>query len=424
MPDDLSANLASLRIDRSAPKKRNLSWLWTSALLLALGGGALAAWPELEARLFKTSVSITTVTSVSPAQATIELTAAGYVQANKNSRVAPKVPGRVLKVYIEQGQKVQAGDPLFELDPADDKANINAALSRVSAAAAQAKSARARVSAAEAELFEAQQKATRERKLAAQGASSTGAAEDLEARAAAIAEQVQSAKAAATAADAEVSALSSQVQVLKTGLTNLTLLAPISGTIVSKPPQIGEFVGPQPAGVSVDMGGVRVADFSTLLVETDIPEGRLSLVKLGAPAEITLDAYPGQRYRGVVKEITPQVDRAKATVLVKVAFVDETEGVLPDMSARVSFLAKELDKAELQIPPKTIIPSSAIVERGGGKVTFVVEDNQVRMVPLELGPAFGSGFEILRGPSPGAQVVSNPPPTLADGQKVKSEDIE
>ena len=75
-------------------------------------------------------------------------------------------------------------------------------------------------------------------------------------------------------------------------------------------------------------------------------------MKIGGPCEIVLDAYPTKRFRGKAHEITPRVNRTKATVTVKVAFVDDREGVMPDMAARVSFLSEELDKAELKAPPK------------------------------------------------------------------------
>jgi multidrug efflux pump subunit AcrA (membrane-fusion protein) len=160
------------------------------------------------------------------------------------------------------------------------------------------------------------------------------------------------------------------------------------------------------------------------MVETDVPEQRLSLVKIGAPTEIVLDAYPDRRYRGRVHEITPKVDRAKATVLVKVAFVDEKTGVMPDMSARVSFLTGELDKNAIKAPPKTIVPSEAIASVAGGKVVFVVDDGKVRLTPIQLGPAFGSGFELTRGPTPGTRLVKNPPADLADGQPIKERTLD
>lgn len=422
MADDLSANLASLRIDRNQagpPARRNFRWLGGVLVAAAAALGAVFAWPKLEAKIFKTSVEVTEVASVSPAQGSVELTATGYVQAERSSKIAPKVPGRVAVVHVKQGQVVKAGDPLIELDPADDEANILAAKSRVAAAYAQAQGAAARVATAEAELAEVAQRSGRERKLADAGVTATAEADDLQARVVSIEQQVKAAKAAETASRAEAAALAAEVKVLETGLDNLILTAPIDGTVVNKPPQIGEFVGPQPAGISVDMGGIILADFATLLVETDIPETRLAQVKQGGPAEIVLDAYPSRRLRGEVKEITPQVDRAKATVMVKVGFVDAPEGVLPDMSARVSFLTEALDAEAMKAPPKIVVPGSALASRGGGKVVFVIDGDTVKMAPVQLGPAFGSGYELVSGPRPGTRLVASPPSTLADGQKVK-----
>jgi RND family efflux transporter MFP subunit len=202
-------------------------------------------------------------------------------------------------------------------------------------------------------------------------------------------------------------------------LGNFTVKSPISGTVVNRPPELGEFVGPQPAGIAADMGGVEVSDFNSLMVETDVPEQRLGQVKLGGPAEIVLDAFPSRRYRGRAAEITPRVNRAKASVVVKVAFVDDKAGVLPDMAARVSFLSSELDEKALKIPPKTIIPGAAIATLNGAKVVYVIEDGKLRVVPVSLGPAFGTGFEVVRGPAPGTRLVKSPPAGLADGQRIK-----
>ena len=102
---------------------------------------------------------------------------------------------------------------------------------------------------------------------------------------------------------------------------------------------VGETVGPQLTGVA---NVAEIADFSSIVVETDVPEARLGLVAVGAPAEIVLDAYPTRRYRGTTVDIGKRVNRAKATVVVKVRFKDTLDGVLPDMSARVSFLREEL----------------------------------------------------------------------------------
>lgn len=271
MADDLHRDLMSLKIDRDAPRSRSGSkWvIW----LLAIGasvGAVVAAKPYLEATIFKTQVSVTEISRVSPAQGAVDLTASGYVQADVASRVAPKVPGRVAKVHVKQGDRVEVGQVLLELDPADEKANIQTAQSQVSAALAQAQSAKARGAVAEAQLQEVVVQATRERRLADQRVVGFATADDLDARVSSLRQSVDAAKAEARAAAAQAQALQAQVNALQTSLGNLTLLAPISGTVINRPPQVGEYVGPQPPGVTVDMGGIRIADFSTMLVETDI----------------------------------------------------------------------------------------------------------------------------------------------------------
>jgi RND family efflux transporter MFP subunit len=379
----------------------------------------VALYPMIEASLFKTEVTLTEIASVSPAEASIELTSTGYVIPQRVSKVASKIPGRVKKIAVIQGQQVKAGDVLFELDPSDEQAQINAAKTRVAAAAARAATGRAQAETARAELAEAVLRAAREASLAKEGISSSGNADDLKARVTSLERAVSAAEALARASQAEVAATGAEVQTLETNFLNLKLVAPIDGTVLNKPPEVGEFVGPQPAGIASDMGGVELADFATLVVETDVPEQRLALVKIGGPTEIVLDAFPQKRYRGQTLEITPKVDRSKATVMVKVKFVDPATGALPEMSARVSFLTDELDAEAMKAPPKLVVPASAVTERAGAKVVFTVESDRVRMVPVRLGPEFGRGFELSQGPGAGTRVVSHPPDTMADGQKIK-----
>ncbi len=408
MADQLSSDLAALRIERAAPPPRGglVGKLVVAALVLGvLGAGYAVGVPYVRSQVMKAEVELTEIATVSPAQASVELTSTGYVVAQSVSKVAPKVAGKVEKAFVKEGNQVKAGDVLFEIDPADQRASIATAASQVAAARARAQTARAQLSEARVQL-------TRAETLAHEGISPKATAEDLRARVASLEEGVK-------AADAEARAAGSLVSALNVTLDGFTVRAPISGTIVNKPPEVGEVVGPQPAGIAADMGGVEIADFSTMMVETDVPEQRLSQVKIGGPAEIVLDAYPSKRYRGKAMEITPRVNRTKATVTVKVAFVDDRENVLPDMAARVSFLSSELDKEELKAPPKTIVPGSAVANLDGSKAVFRYEDGRVRLVPVALGPAFGSGFELVRGPPAGTRVVKNPPAELRDGQSVK-----
>jgi RND family efflux transporter MFP subunit len=428
MPDHLSSQLASLRIDRATPvRRRGRWWPWVLgiAALGALGAGLYVfALPRLQGEIFKTAVSFTEVSSVSPAEASVQLTSAGYVVAQRVSHVAPKVPGKVVQVHVVQGQRVKPGDLLLTLDAADDQASLTAARSGVKAAFARAESAKATVATVQAELEEGRLQAERQERLAREGVTASGTAEDLVAHVTSLRRRAAAAQAEAAAFTAEAEARHADVVAMETRLVNLVLKSPIAGVVVTKPPQEGEVVSPQPPGVSVDMGSVQIADFDTLMVETDVPEQRLQMVKLGTPTEIVLDAFPSKRYRGITAEITPQVNRSKATVIVRVGFVDEKEGVLPDMAARVSFLSKALDPKALKEPPKIIVPSAALAERGGAKVVFVVEEDAVRMVPVKLGPSFGRGFELVDGPRPGTRLVASPPETLADGQRIKEKEAQ
>src|SRR6187402_1522641 len=148
MPDQLSSQLASLRIDRTTPVRRRMRWGWviSVAAVLTLGSGLYVyAVPRLQGEIFKTAVEFTEVTSVSPAEASVQLTSAGYVVPQRVSHVAPKMSAKVIRVHVTQGQRVKPGDVLLTLDAADDQMNLAAARSSVKAAWARAESAKATV---------------------------------------------------------------------------------------------------------------------------------------------------------------------------------------------------------------------------------------------------------------------------------------
>jgi len=404
MNDKLTSELASLKIDRSAPVRsgRGLRILVTLAAVGALGWfGYERGLAMLRENIMKAEVQVTEVSSVSPAQASVELTSTGYVVPQVVSKVGAKISGRVSAVHVTEGQLVEKDALLVELDGADRQAQVRSAKARVA-------SAQARVATARANVSETLIQAERQRKLSSVGAAPAANADDLEARAAALRESVK-------AAEAEVAAAQAEVQALQVDLTYMEIRAPITGTVMNKPPELGEMVGEGAPGSQP----LEIADFRSIRVETDIPEGRLHMVKPGSPCEIVLDAFPKQRYRGEAVEISPRVDRAKASVKVKVKFLDDASGVLPDMSARVSFLTEALQADKLAEPPRTVVPESAVVERNGARVVFVVEGDSVRMSTVKLGPPFGGGFELLEGPPPGTKLVSEPSAELKDGQRIK-----
>ncbi len=407
--DDLSRDLASLRIQReqkAPPSGGGRGWIWILVACLLVAGGGAALYRKQKDRLFAPEVQLGQVSLLSPSQADVTLVATGYVVSRRKATLAARTQGRLARLFVDEGDKVKQGQLIAEIDRAD------------------VSSARAIVEEARSQLVDAQIKAKRETDLLARGAGTQAATDDANAR-------LQTAKASLSSAEANVDAIQSHIRSAQVSLDYTQVRAPFDATVLRKLTEVGEMMSPNGTGI------VSIASLADLQVEADVSETQLSKVMLsappkpnttpladraaGAPAEIVLDAFPDRRFRGVVADVRPTVDRAKATVTVKVRFVDPTEGVLPDMSAKVSFLSKPIDEAALGQAPKRVIPSDALVERDGRRVVLTVEKETVKAVPVVVkGPAASGLLEISDGPSPGVQVVRAPAAELRDGSRVKT----
>ncbi|HQY64429.1 MAG: efflux RND transporter periplasmic adaptor subunit [Myxococcales bacterium] len=415
--DQLSRDLQSLRIDRgplhgepridrgeptSAPRGaagRRVVQVVGALLVVGLVlVGARAARTAASAQLFKTEVAFAQVGSLSPVQGAVEVTSSGYVVPQVVAKVGSKLTGRISKVGVREGAAVKAGDVLFELDPSEQRAAVNASQARVLSAAA-------KVEAARAQLQEVELQLARQEALAKTGAVPAANVADLAARVATAREQVKAQQAEVVAARADLAALA-------VGLASATVKAPIDGVAVTKPAELGDVVGP--ASTLVEL-----VDFSSLLIETDVPEGRLGKVRPGGACEVALEAIARERFAGKVVSISPRLNRSKATAQVKVRLDAPPSDLRPEMAARVSFLSRPLAEAERTALPKTVVPAAAVVERGGAKVVFVLDGDRVRAAPVSLGEALGEDVELKSGPAPGTKVVRSPPQELRDGQSVK-----
>ena len=402
MTDQLSSDLASLRIDRDAPKSSaGRTWLIAIVVVGALGAGGWTLYPRARAEIFKTTVAITEVSLISPVQSSVQVSATGYIVPQVTSKVGPHDTGRLAKVFVKEGDTVKAGQLIAVMETTDQRSAIAAAETRIAVADAN-------VETAKATLAETKQKVTRERALVDRGAEGKSVLDDLVAQQTSLEQQVKASQAAVDAARAERSTYS-------VNLSERTVVAPIDGTVVTKPMKPGEI-----ATFGTDAPIAELVDFTSLLAEVDVPENRLSAIKIGGPADIVLDAYPDKHFRGQAVELGKRVDRSKATLVVKVKFVDAMDGVLPEMSARVSFLATAVSEAALKAPPKKVVAADAVVDRGGRKVVFVIGDqSDVKAATVTLGAAEGNSVELVSGPAGGTRVVASPPPELVDGMKIK-----
>jgi multidrug efflux pump subunit AcrA (membrane-fusion protein) len=173
-----------------------------------------------------------------------------------------------------------------------------------------------------------------------------------------------------------------------------------------------------------------MADMTTLEVEADVSESSIAQISPQQPAEIQLDAFPELRLAGHVNRIVPDVDRSKATLLVKVHFDDIDPRVLPDMSAKVAFLSRSL-KATERTPVAAVRPE-AIVTRDGKSFVFVVAapagraadaadpPGRATLTAVRVGERIGDLVRI-EGVAPGTRVVISAPRGLADGAPVSAQ---
>ena len=400
-----SPDLSKLSIDRESKSfapRRTRRWInkWTIGLAVLL---AIFAGMSFMSARAPASVDVAAVTSTYPTAAISVLNATGRVSAWRKAAVSTKATGRLEWLGVQEGSRVKAGDVIARLE------NQDVAAARDSARAS-ANAARANLEQGEAELNDANSNYTRskelfEKKFLGEAALVTAQARDEKAKAA-----VSSLKAAIGVADAN--ARQAEVQLEQT-----LIRAPFDGIVLTKNANVGDIITPFSSATDSKGAVVNMADMDTLEVEADVSEASISKIQAGMPAEIQLDAYPDIRMLGKVSRIVPTVDRTKATLLVKVSFVEKDARVLPDMSAKVAFLSREPRPDERK--PVTAVRPEAVVKRDGRNVVFVVDPkgNTVKMVPVGDAPKLGDLVQVS-GVAAGDKVVLNPSERLANGAAI------
>jgi len=398
-----SDHLSKLAINRDFAKatrrRRVRRWLWIAfAAFIAIGGGtALLLVPR------SLVVQTTPVITTYPSQQFVVLNATGYVVAQRKAAIASKATGRVIWLGVAEGSRVKKGDLIARIDDRDVVAQAAGAHANVLVA-------RALLDQATAEQRDAAAQLKRNEDLLVKGFVSQATVDTAKWRADRAVAGVENAKAGI--AVAEANARNADVSVEFTEIR-----APFDGVILSKSANVGDMVTPFSSATDSKGAVVNMADMSTLEVEADVSEGSVGKIGIGQPCEITLDALPGERFRGRVVRMVPTVDRAKATVMTKVRFEKIVPQILPEMSAKVSFLSKEINGTDQRA--LTAVDPEAIVSRGGRSVLFVVRDDVATEVPVSAGEKIGSATVITGAAKTGDRAVLRPPPELVDGAHVR-----
>jgi len=397
-----SPDLTKLRIDRSlAPVRRRRTRRWVVlgvvAIALLLAAGFVLTRPRV------VDVQTVAVVTAYPSQQFVVLNATGYVVAQRKAAIASKATGRLEWLGVAEGSRVKEGEVIARLDNRD-------VVAQADAARAQANAARASLDQTLAEERDALSQHRRNVDLVAKGFVSQSSLDTSKARADRAVAGVTSARAALAAAEA--GARNAEVAV------DYTLIrAPFDGVILSKSANVGDMVTPFSSATDSKGAVVAMADMDTLEVEADVSESSLSKVKVGQPAEIVLDALPDARFLGRISRMVPTVDRAKATVMTKVKFDRIDPRVLPEMSAKVSFLSRDVSSAEQK--PLTAVAADAIAQRDGRAVVFVVREGGAIAVPVTPGAKLGDLVAVAGELRSGEKAVSKPPADLTSGTRVK-----
>ena len=353
--DSPAGDLSRLRIDRdAAPRRRWLLW----AILVALCAAAAAVYPRARAYVAERQAPevelarATQVTATAGGSTDLPvLVATGYVVARHSSDVGVKTGGRLARLTFEEGTRVRKGEVIAEIEHADTDAQLEASRRAVAEAEAQ-------LAQAIASRDEDIRGYDRQRALMKDGITTDAALTAAQAAAAVSAARV-------TSAEAAIASSRARVRVVAEALENANVRAPFSGVVIKKRAEVGETVSPfGVAGQASREGGAiaTIADLGELEVQTEVSENSVAKLTTAMPAEVKLQAYPDQVYKGRLRQIFPSADRAKAIVEVRVSILNTDAHVKPEMTASVTF---QENRATPDVPatPIVLIPKRAVMER-------------------------------------------------------------
>ncbi len=441
----MELELKSLTIDRSK-KRADAPSSWTGRLIIigvlvfALLGAGRFIYGKLNA---ETPVDVVRVHSPRVSSANGEqpviLNATGYIIAAHKIEVAAKVVGKVSWIGVEKGDKVHKDQVLVRLEDDEYRARLAEAKGQLNMLKARlaelvngsrpeeiAKS-NADVEQARADLENAQVTLKRTKQLVDQGVMSKQALDDAQARYDSQQARINSLQKGyelvkigprreqIDAVRAQVEQSKGTLDYAQTQLDNTVIRAPITGTVLERNVERGEFVT---TGFVGDKGAkgyvVSLADLNDLQVELDINQNDFAKLSPTQQGVVTTDAYPDRKYKGIIHEISPEANRQKATVQIKVKVLDPDSYLRPEMNATVAFVSEA--KAAGSTPSKALItvPASAVK---GNSVYLVVDGKALRRSVTVAGTT-SQGVQIDSGLIGGEDLISNPPPDLKDGQKV------
>jgi RND family efflux transporter MFP subunit len=408
---DRAALLNQLRIDRSEPPSSGGNGKWWATGVAVIIVAASGMWYLMR----PTGVPITTAvaqaaaSSGSAAKGPSLLDASGYIVARRRATVSSKVTGKVVKVMLEEGQRVEAGQIIAILDDSNWRASL--AQSR-----AQLQQAEANVDSAQTAFDDAKPIFERSEKQKAAAVISAQSFDESHA-------QFNVAHNNLLVAQRGLEAARAGVEVAQRNLDDTVIRAPFAGIVTEKSAQPGEMVSPVSAGGGFTRTGIgTIVDMESLEVEVDVSENFINRVRPQQPVTIKLNAYPDWDIPGSVIAMIPTADRAKATVKVRIAIKQKDPRIIPEMGARVAFLSNTEPSpagGDKNPVPGVTIPADAIVTDGTASIVYLVHGSTVERRAVRIGGKTNSGQIVTAGLEPGNTVALGDLSKLSDGTRVR-----
>jgi len=405
---DPADKISQLKIDRSVPAAAERRWLLPGIIVVI--AGAIAVWWFFFSAGASAVLAETDIARKPPsaAAANTVLDASGYVVARRQATVSSKVTGKVIDVFVEEGMRVEKDQIVATLDDTTQQAQL-------SLARAQAESARATLEEIDAQLRIARLERDRFRDLIENNLTSQSTVDTAEATFDQIAAQLETRR-------ENVKVAERNVEVAMDSLSNMTIKAPFAGMVVSKNAQPGEMISPNSAGGGFTRTGIcTIIDTDSLEIEVDVNEAYIQRVKAGQSVSATLDAYADWRIPAEVIAIVPTADRQKATVKVRIGFLERDERVLRDMGVKVAFLGAEIPASSPQEIQGVMIAGEALRSDSSGDYVWLVRNNVVEKRPVQVGGQKDrTQVLILSGLSVGDTIVRSSEKPLVDGRSIRS----
>jgi RND family efflux transporter MFP subunit len=394
-------DLAKLKIDKQRIPRGHTDKkfrLWITVAIIAVLAAGIYTFILNQA----VEVEVTTVSLVYPSQAFTLLNASGYVVAQRKAAVSSKATGRLEWLGVEEGSKIKKNEVIARLEDRDVAAARDEA-------AANLENARSVLAQARTELDDATLNYNRSKDLLSKGFIAQMDYDTADAR-------YKRAQAGVSGAQSAINSAKAALNAANVAVEYTLIRAPFDAVVLTKDADVGDIMTPFGAAVNAKASVVTIADMSSLQVEADVSEANLEKVKVGQPCEVQLDAIPGQRFRGVVHMIVPTADRSKASVMIKVRFLENDPRILPEMSAKVAFLVRPVTREEER--PRIALPLNAVVIHNGVRSAFLVVGHRVKQVTIHTGEKIGDMLEVMDGVKAGDKVVVTPPNKLKSGAKI------